>query len=88
MIDIKTCNLAENIEPLSEIDFDKKYVKEQIRRFSHYKEYDEISKFFESQYEYDGSAFIGKRPISVIKLIGEGISHFAELKYKDNMLKE
>ena len=77
VLDFNVCNADENIDHLNEIDFDKKYVIEQIRRFSHYKQIDEISKFVNSHYQYDGAIFLGKNPISVIQLITEDINHLA-----------
>ena len=60
--------------------FDKEYIKEQIRRYSHFKDAKQINDYVEKEYEYDGNAFLGKKPISVIQLITEGVAHFTTLR--------
>ena len=65
--------------------YDKKYCIDQIRRFSHFKNKDKIKAFVESKYHHDGSSFIGKKPISVIQLITEGIFYFTTLRNNEKL---
>ena len=68
--------------------FDKQYVVQQIRRYSHYKENEEITKYVEDNYQYDGTAFINKKPLSVIQIITEGVNHFSAIKAEQKLKKE
>ena len=49
-------------------------------RYSHFKNRDLINEYVEKEYVYDGTAFISKKPISVIQMITEGVSHFTALR--------
>ena len=78
----------EATEMHDELYYDKKYAFDQIKRFSHYKKTEEIRDFVEKHYTYDGTIFLGKKPISVIQLITQGIEHFSDKLRKENKNEE
>ena len=63
-------------------EFDKNFIKAQIKRFSKYKNVDEISSYVEEHYKHDGRSFVGHQPFSVINMITEGSSYFQTIKYQ------
>ena len=82
-LNIEYCVVADDID-ISDADedyYDKLYIKEQIRRYSHFKDNEQISNFVEAKYSYDGNAFLGKQPISTVELITEGIAYFTALRH-------
>ena len=61
--------------------YDKLYIVEQIRLYSHFKDKEQINNFVEAIYSSDGNAFLGKKPILMIEVITEGITHFTALRH-------
>ena len=71
----------ENHQPIDDPDYyDKAYIKEQVLRFSHYKNKDEISRFAENAYKSDASAFANSYPFYVIQTINDGVTHLSKQK--------
>ena len=67
--------------------YDKLYFNDHIRRYSLFKDNEQINNFVETKYSYDGNAFLGRQPISMVELITEGITHFTALRH-GQLLKE
>ena len=60
---------------------DKLHIKDQIRRYSHFKDNEQINYFVETKYSYDGNSFLGKQPISMVEVITERITYFSALRH-------
>ena len=80
---IEYCVVADEID-IVDADEDyyyKLYIVEQIRRYSHFKDNEQINNFVETKYSYDRNAFLGKQPISMVELIAERITYFTALRH-------
>ena len=83
----------ETMGKLDEIDivdadedyYDKLYIEEHIRRYSHFKDKEQRNNFVETTFSYDGNAFLGKKLISMVEVITEGITHFTALRHAQTL---
>ena len=70
------------VQALSIDDIDKNYACSQIKRFSHYKNNDEIKKFVDDQFNHlirQSPNFLDESPEYILNIIGCGIAHFVDI---------
>ena len=70
----------------SEAEYDKTCVVEQIKHYSHYKDVEKIRQYIDENYSIDfKKGFLNKKPVSVIQIITEGITHFIDIKRNEKI---
>ena len=69
----------------SEEFFEKQYALRQIRRYSHYKNNEQIQAYLDEQFRIGNfeKGFLANNPVSLLELIGKGINHFSEIRFQE-----
>ena len=57
-----------------------------IKRYSHYKDVEKNRQYADENYSIDiEKGYLNEKPVSVIQIITEGITHFTDIKFNEKI---